>query len=144
VIEDDVEIGANAAVDRATLGETRVRRGTKIDNLVQVGHNVEIGEDVILVAQVGIAGSSRVGARAILAGQVGVVDHVRIGEGAIVGAQSGVGKDVPDKALVLGSPALPHMEFKRQVAALARLPLLRKAVTALEERLAAIEARLGR
>jgi UDP-3-O-[3-hydroxymyristoyl] glucosamine N-acyltransferase len=142
VIEDDVEIGANTAIDRATLGETRVGRGTKIDNLVQIGHNVSVGPDAILVAQVGIAGSVRIGARAVLAGQVGVLDHVRIGEEAVVGAQSGVGKDVPDKGLVFGSPAVPHIQAKRQLGAVARLPLLRKAVTALEERLARLEARL--
>jgi UDP-3-O-[3-hydroxymyristoyl] glucosamine N-acyltransferase len=141
VIEDDVEIGANSAVDRATLGETRVGRGTKIDNLVQVAHNVIIGPDSVIVAQVGIAGSARIGARVTLAGQAGVVDHVRVGDGAMVGAQSGVNKDVPDRALVLGSPALPHMEVKRQFAALARLPALRKALQALEDRIAALEAR---
>ncbi|MFB3819929.1 MAG: UDP-3-O-(3-hydroxymyristoyl)glucosamine N-acyltransferase [Candidatus Methylomirabilales bacterium] len=142
VVEDDVEIGANTAIDRATLGETRVGRGAKIDNLVQIAHNVSVGPDAILVAQVGIAGSASIGARAVLAGQVGVVDHVKIGDEAIVGAQAGVNKDVPDKALVLGSPAVPHLEAKRQFAAIARLPLLRKAVTALEERLARLEARL--
>ncbi len=141
VIEDDVEIGANAAIDRATLGETRIGRGAKIDNLVQVAHNVVIGPGAILVAQVGIAGSSQVGAGAVLAGQAGVVDHVRIGDGAMVAAQAGVTKDIPDKGMVGGSPAVPHMEFKRQVAALARLPLLRQALQRLEERLGAIEGR---
>ncbi|HTU03243.1 MAG TPA: UDP-3-O-(3-hydroxymyristoyl)glucosamine N-acyltransferase [Candidatus Sulfotelmatobacter sp.] len=141
VIEDDVEVGANATIDRATLGETRIGRGTKIDNLVQIGHNVRVGPDVVIVAQVGISGSSEVGARATLAGQAGVVDHVRIGDDAIVGAQAGVSKDVPAGGIVLGSPAGPHQEFKRQLAALARLPELRKAVQALEARLRAVEAR---
>ncbi|HSB73102.1 MAG TPA: UDP-3-O-(3-hydroxymyristoyl)glucosamine N-acyltransferase [Candidatus Methylomirabilis sp.] len=142
VIEDDVEIGANAAVDRATLGETRIGRGTKIDNLVQIAHNVRVGEDTVIVAQVGISGSSRIGSRVTLAGQVGIVDHVQIGDGVIVGAQAGVSKDIPSDAVVLGSPAIPHVEFKRQVASIARLPLLRKALQALEARLAALEARL--
>jgi UDP-3-O-[3-hydroxymyristoyl] glucosamine N-acyltransferase len=143
VIEDDVEIGANVAIDRATLGETRIGRGTKIDNLVQVGHNVSVGEDTVIVAQVGISGSSRIGARVTLAGQVGIVDHVEIGDEVIVGAQAGVTKDIPSGSVVLGSPAIPHGEFKRQVAAVARLPLVRKALRALEERLAALEARLA-
>lgn len=144
VIEDDVEIGANAAIDRATLGETRIGRGTKIDNLVQIGHNVRVGADTVIVAQVGISGSCRVGSRVTLAGQVGVVDHVEIGDEVIVGAQSGVTKDIPPGSVVLGSPAVPHGEFKRRVAATARLPELRKLLRALEERLAALEARLGR
>jgi UDP-3-O-[3-hydroxymyristoyl] glucosamine N-acyltransferase len=142
VIEDDVEVGANTTVDRATLGETRIGRGTKIDNLVQIAHNVRVGEDTLIVAQVGISGSSRIGSRVTLAGQVGIVDHVEIGDGVIVGAQSGVSKDVPPGSIVLGSPAIPHGEFKRQVAGTARLPFLKKALQALEERLTALEARL--
>ncbi len=144
VIGDDVEIGANATIDRATLGETRIGRGTKIDNLVQIGHNVRVGEDTVVVAQVGISGSSRIGSRVTLAGQVGVVDHVEIGDDVIVGAQSGVTKDIPPGSLVLGSPAIPHAEFKRQLATVARLPVLRRTLRALEERLAALEARLQR
>jgi UDP-3-O-[3-hydroxymyristoyl] glucosamine N-acyltransferase len=142
VIEDDVEIGANVCIDRATLDETRIGRGTKIDNLVQVGHNVRIGADTAIIAQVGISGSVRIGSRVTLAGQVGVVDHVEIGDDVIVGAQAGVTKDIPPRSTVLGAPAVPHIEFKRQLAALARLPELRKALRALEERLAALEARL--
>jgi UDP-3-O-[3-hydroxymyristoyl] glucosamine N-acyltransferase len=144
VIEDDVEIGANVAIDRATLGETRIGRGTKIDNLVQIAHNVSVGSDAVIVAQVGIAGSSRIGSRVTLAGQVGVVDHVEIGDDVIVGAQAGVTKDIPSGSVVLGSPAIPHGEFKRQLAATARLPELRKLLRGLEERLAALEARLGK
>jgi UDP-3-O-[3-hydroxymyristoyl] glucosamine N-acyltransferase len=136
VVEDEVEIGANTTIDRATLGETRVGRGTKIDNLVQVAHNVVIGPDAVIVA----AGSARVGARAVLAGQVGVVDHVGIGDDAVVGAQSGVKRDVPDRAIVLGSPAVPHTDAKRQLAAVATLPDLRKKVRDLEARLRALEA----
>ena len=144
VIEDDVEIGANVTIDRATLGETRIGRGTKIDNLVQIAHNVHVGADTVIVAQVGISGSARIGSRVTLAGQVGVVDHVEIGDDVIVGAQSGVSKAVPAGSIVLGSPAIPHGEFKRQMAAIARLLETRKLVRSLEERLASLEARLGK
>ena len=144
VLEDDVEIGANVTIDRATLGATRIGRGTKIDNLVQIAHNVQIGEDTVIVAQVGIAGSSQIGSRVTLAGQVGVVDHVRIGDDVVIGAQAGVANDIPPRTVVLGSPAVPHLEFKRQLAATARLPLLGKTLRALEERLRALEARLER
>ncbi|HWU37042.1 MAG TPA: UDP-3-O-(3-hydroxymyristoyl)glucosamine N-acyltransferase, partial [Candidatus Acidoferrum sp.] len=142
VIEDDVEIGANVAIDRATLGETRIGRGTKIDNLVQIGHNVRVGEDTVIVGQVGISGSVRIGSRVTLAGQVGVVDHIEIGDDVIVGAQAGVTKDIPASSVMLGSPAVPHGEFKRQLAAVARLPELRRRLREVEERLAALEARL--
>jgi UDP-3-O-[3-hydroxymyristoyl] glucosamine N-acyltransferase len=121
VIEDDVEIGANTTVDRATLGETRIGAGTKIDNLVQIGHNVRIGRDVIIIAQTGIAGSVTIGDRAVISGQVAVVDHVHIGAGALVLACSLVTKDVPPGAVVSGSPARPHREGLRQQAALRRL-----------------------
>jgi UDP-3-O-[3-hydroxymyristoyl] glucosamine N-acyltransferase len=144
VIEDDVEIGANVTIDRATLGVTRVRRGSKIDNLVQIAHNVQVGEDTVIVAQVGISGSSEIGSRVTIAGQVGIVDHVRVGDNAIVGAQAGVGKDIPAGAMVLGSPAVPHLEFKRQIASTARLPKLFKSVRSLEERLLALEERIAR
>jgi UDP-3-O-[3-hydroxymyristoyl] glucosamine N-acyltransferase len=140
-IEDDVEIGANTAIDRATLGETIVRRGTKIDNLVQVAHNCDVGEDVILVAQVGIAGSSRVGNRAMLAGQVGVADHVTIGAGTILTAQSGVPSDVPAGEIWSGTPSRPTAEQKRIWAGEAQLPDLIKRVRALEKRLREIEER---
>ncbi len=142
LIEDAVEIGANVCIDRATLDETCIGRGTKIDYLVQIGHNVPVGADTAIIAQVGISGSVRIGSRVTLAGQVGVVDNVDIGDDVIVGAKSGVTKDVPRRSIVLGAPAVPHTEFKRQLAALARLPELRKALRALEERLAALEARL--
>ncbi len=144
VLEDDVEIGANVAIDRATLGTTRIGRGTKIDNLVQIAHNVQVGEDTVIVAQVGISGSSRIGSRVTIAGQVGVTDHVQVGDNAVVGAQAGVSKDVPEGAIVLGAPAVPHLEFKRQLAATARLPQLGKTLRAMEARLRALEARLDR
>jgi UDP-3-O-[3-hydroxymyristoyl] glucosamine N-acyltransferase len=127
-IEDDVEIGANSTIDRGALEETRIRRGTKIDNLVHVGHNCDIGEDVILVALTGISGSSTVGRGAILAGQVGIGDHAHVGSGVILGGQSGVfnGKTVTNEGLrpgtvLYGTPARPLKQVLREQAVLARL-----------------------
>jgi UDP-3-O-[3-hydroxymyristoyl] glucosamine N-acyltransferase len=143
VIEDDVELGANTCVDRATLGETRVRRGAKVDNLVQIAHNVEVGALSLLVSQVGIAGSSRLGAGVVAAGQVGIVGHLDIGDGAKLMAQSGVTKDVPAGEVVFGSPARPRREMLRLEASLARVPELLRRVRELEGRLAALEADRG-
>jgi len=138
-IEDDVEIGANTTIDRAMLGDTVIRRGSKIDNLVQVGHNTEVGEDVILVSQVGISGSCRIGNRAILAGQVGVADHVVIGEGAVLTAQSGVPSTVPAGQVWSGTPSRPSLEMRRIWAAEAMLPDLVRKVRALEKRVRDLE-----
>jgi UDP-3-O-[3-hydroxymyristoyl] glucosamine N-acyltransferase len=140
-IEDDVEIGANSAIDRATLGETVVRRGTKIDNLVQIGHNCDIGEDCILVAQVGLAGSVRVGRGSIFAGQSGSVGHVHIGRDVRVGAKSAVTGNLPDGAFVTGHPARDHGAWRKSQAGLLRLPELRHRVAELERRLAALGSR---
>ena len=112
-VEDDVEIGANVCIDRATLGETLIRRGTKIDNLVHIAHNVEVGEDNLLLAQVGISGSCRLGTHVTLAGQVGVIDHVHIGDHATVIAQAGIAKDVEPHAIMAGSVAMPHPVWRR-------------------------------
>ncbi len=139
-IEDDVEIGALSAVDRASMGVTRIRRGTKLDNLVQVGHSVEIGEDGVLCAQVGIAGSTRVGDRVILAGQVGVADHASIGNDVIVSAQSGLHGETPDRSRVAGSPAYDARTWLKVSGGLKQLPDLIKRVRELEERLAAAES----
>ena len=136
VIEDDVEIQANTTVDRAALGETRIGRGTKIDNLVQVAHSVTVGEDSILCAQVGISGSTKIGKRVTLAGQVGVVGHLEIGDGAIATAQSGIAHAVPAGGLVSGYPAIENRGWLRSVAVFAKLPELLR-------RLRAIELRLG-
>ncbi len=136
VIEDDVEVGALTAIDRAALDETRIGRGTKIDNLVQVGHSVSIGEDTVLAGQVGIAGSSRIGSRVTLAGQVGVAGHIEIGDGAIATAQSGIPSDVPRGAVVSGYPAIENRAWLKSSAVFARLPELLKRVRDLERRLA--------
>ncbi len=135
-IGDDVEIGANVCIDRAKTGVTRIGSGTKIDNLVHVGHNVQVGEHCLLVAQVGIAGSSQLGSYVVLAGQVGVVDHVHIGDGAIVLAQSGVAGSLPGGARYFGSPAREHGKQLRLMAYVNRLPEL-------FDRLKAVEAQLG-
>lgn len=132
VIEDDVEIGAGTTVDRATLDETRIRRGARIDNLVQVAHNCDVGEGAILAAQVGLSGSVRVGARAVLMGQAGVADHVTIGAGAFVAARSGVMRDVPQGARVFGAPALEGRAWHRVMAALPRLPEVLRRLRRLE------------
>lgn len=121
VIEDDVEIGANSAIDRAKSGETRIGRGTKIDNLVQIAHNVQIGNDSIIVAQCGIGGSVTLGHHVVLAGQVGIVDHMRVGDEVIVGAQSGITRDVESGGRVSGSPAVPSAEWVRTMATQRRL-----------------------
>jgi len=134
-IADDVEIGSNCSIDRGALGPTRIGRGTKIDNLVQIAHNVEIGEHSIIVSQVGISGSTKVGNGVILAGQVGLVGHLDIGDGVRVGAQSGVAKSVPAGKTVFGSPAREIMQTKRIEAALTRLPDLLKRVKQLERKL---------
>ena len=142
-IEDDVEIGANTTVDRATFGKTILRRGVKIDNLVQVAHNVVIGEDSILCAQVGISGSTKIGSNVTLAGQVGVVDHVEIGDNVMVGAQAGVTHRLPPNQGYVGSPALPHREFLRVNAVFSKLPEMRKRLIEIEKRFRKIEEALS-
>jgi UDP-3-O-[3-hydroxymyristoyl] glucosamine N-acyltransferase len=139
VIDDDVEIGANVAVDRGTLGATRIRRGVKIDNLVHIAHNVTVGEGSLLVAQVGISGSTEIGPRATLAGQAGIVGHIRIGEEAQVGAQAGVTKSVPDRARVSGYPAMEHDRARRLNAYYRRLPSLFDHIKRLEHRIEELE-----
>jgi UDP-3-O-[3-hydroxymyristoyl] glucosamine N-acyltransferase len=140
VIEDDVEIQANTTIDRAALGETRIGRGTKIDNLVQVAHSVTVGEDSILCAQVGIAGSTKLGARVTLAGQVGVVGHIEIGDDAIATAQTGIPHSVSAGALVSGYPAIENRSWLRSVALFAKLPELMRRLRAIEKRLGTREA----
>jgi UDP-3-O-[3-hydroxymyristoyl] glucosamine N-acyltransferase len=141
VIEDDVEIGANACVDRARFGETRICRGTKIDNLVQVGHNCHLGEDSVLCAQVGMAGSTTLGKRVICAGQVGIAGHLTVGDDAVVGAQAGVPSDLAGGQMYLGAPAMPRKEFGKSLAHVAGIPKLKEKIKELEARLAALEAK---
>lgn len=133
-IENDVEIGSNCSVDRGALGPTRIGAGTKIDNLVQIAHNVEIGRHCIIVSQVGISGSTKLGNGVILAGQVGLVGHIELGDGVTVAAQSGVAKSIPPGQTVLGSPAHDVILSKKIEAALKRLPNLFKRVKKLEDK----------
>jgi UDP-3-O-[3-hydroxymyristoyl] glucosamine N-acyltransferase len=135
VIGDDVEIGAGVTIDRGALGSTVIGKGTKIDNLVQIAHNVQIGENCLLISQVGIAGSSKIGNDTILAGQVGIAGHLNIGNKVIVGAQSGVMTDIPDGQTWLWTPAHPDRDAKRQMLALQRLPDLLRRVAELEKKL---------
>lgn len=135
VIEDDVEIGANTTIDRAALGETVIRKGVKIDNLVMIAHNIEIGENSILAAQVGIAGSSKVGKNVFMGGQVGVSDHVTIGDNVIIAAKSGVSNDVPDGAIVAGYPHLDIRQWRKTRAILPQLYDLAKDIKRLKKKL---------
>lgn len=142
VIEDDVEIGANTTVDRATLGKTVIRRGAKIDNLVQIAHNVVVGEHSVVAAQAGIAGSTRLGKNVTLAGQVGVVNHIEIGDGAMIGPQSGIPKSVPPGAVLSGGvAAAPHHEWLKVMTLLPQLPALWSAVRRMEKELARLVGR---
>ena len=135
VIEDHVEIGANTCIDRAKTDSTIIRRGVKLDNLIQIGHNVEIGENTVSSAQTGIAGTSKVGHNCFLAGQVGIADHVTIGNGVKVGSKSGIDKNVPDGEIRLGYPALPGMQYHRSSAVFKNLPELVRRVGELEKQL---------
>ncbi|MGB9432437.1 MAG: UDP-3-O-(3-hydroxymyristoyl)glucosamine N-acyltransferase [Candidatus Acidiferrum sp.] len=132
VLEDDVEVQANACIDRATVGETRIGRGTKIDDLVLVGHASKVGANVMLCGQVGIAGSTKIGENCILAGQVGTAGHLTVGDGTVITAQSGVPNDVPAHALYSGYPAVENREWLKMMAALNRLPDLQRRVKELE------------
>ncbi|HMD48809.1 MAG TPA: UDP-3-O-(3-hydroxymyristoyl)glucosamine N-acyltransferase [Bryobacteraceae bacterium] len=139
VIEDDVEIQTLSSIDRASMGETRVKRGAKIDSLVQVGHSCVVGEDNIICAQTGLAGSSILGKNVLLAGQVGISGHLTIHDNAVVYAQSGIGGDVPAGAVVSGSPAFEAREWRRAITAFPKLPELLKTVRQLVKRLERLE-----
>jgi UDP-3-O-[3-hydroxymyristoyl] glucosamine N-acyltransferase len=139
IIEDDVEIGANVTIDRATIGKTLIGKGTKVDNLVQIAHNVVIGENSIIVAQVGISGTAVLGKGVTVAGQAGVAGHLTVGDNTTIAARAGVTKNVPPNSCVSGFPAKPHDEEKRLKANLRRLPELVKTVRELEQRLRSLE-----
>jgi len=141
VMGDDVEVQSNTAVDRATIGETRIARGAKLDNLVQVGHGSTVGENTLLCGQVGLAGSTHVGNNCVLAGQVGAAGHITIGDGAVLYAQSGVPGDVPAGAHVSGYPAFDVKTWRRAVTAFERLPELQKAVRQLTDEVERLKAR---
>ncbi|MBI3015884.1 MAG: UDP-3-O-(3-hydroxymyristoyl)glucosamine N-acyltransferase [Candidatus Tectomicrobia bacterium] len=139
VIEDDVEIGANVCIDRATLGVTRVGRGTKIDNLVQIAHNVKVGEDSIIVALAGISGSVTIGKGVTIAGQAGLGDHITVGDGSTIAGQSGVAKDVEPGSVLTGTPAIPHVLWRRVQACVPQLPEMVRKLQNLDKRLRQLE-----
>lgn len=141
VIEDDVEIGANCCIDRAAVGVTRIGRGSKMDNLIQVAHGVKIGENTVIAAQTGISGSTRIGSKVLMGGQVGISGHLEIGDGMIIGAQAGIAKSVDIKGMISGYPARPHAEALRRDANVSRLPKLLKRIKELEQKVAGL---LGR
>ncbi len=143
-IDDDVEIGANCTIDRATFGRTWIKKGTKIDNLVQVAHNVEVGEHSILISQVGISGSTKLGDQVILAGQVGVAGHLSIGDRVRVGAQSGVAHSIPSDSDMSGSPAIDHKTWLKCSAVYPRLPQMRKVIRELEQKVKELEQKIDK
>lgn len=142
-IEDGVEIGANNAIDRAALGKTLIRKGVKTDNLVQIGHNVVVGENTIIVAQVGIAGSTTVGKGVIIGGQVGLTDHIEIGDRVMIGSKSGVAKSIPAGEVVSGIPTMPHRLWLKTRGLIRRLPEYSEKLKELEQRVSELEQHLG-
>lgn len=136
IIEDGVEIGANTTIDRATIGSTIVRRGVKLDNLIQVAHNVEIGAHTVIAAQTGISGSTHIGEQVMIGGQVGIAGHIHIGNKVKVGAQSGISKDIPDGKIMNGTPATDHASSFRQLAMIRQLPEMERRIRLLEQLLA--------
>lgn len=141
-IDDDVEVGANTTIDRGTIDKTWIKQGAKIDNLVQIAHNVVIGEYSIIVSQVGISGSTKLGKGVIMGGQAGLVGHITIGDYVMIGARSGVHDDVGPNQIVSGSPHLPHRQWLRVMASVAQLPDMRKTVTSLEKRIKELETKV--
>jgi UDP-3-O-[3-hydroxymyristoyl] glucosamine N-acyltransferase len=139
VIEDDVEIGAGTTIDRASVGESRIGRGTKIDNLVQIGHSCTVGEDTLLCAQVGLAGSSHIGNRVILAGQAGVAGHLTIGDDVVLTAKSATSHDVPAGKVISGIPAFDNRDWLRSIAAFRRLGEMQRRIRELEKRISDFE-----
>jgi len=139
VLEDDVEIGACSCIDRAAVGETRVGRGTKIDNLVMIAHNVQIGEDCILVSQVGIAGSTKIGRHSTFGGQVGVIGHLKIGDNTTVASRGGVMGSYDGGGVISGTPAIPHGEWLKAIKVFEKLPEMRREISRLKKELSALQ-----
>lgn len=139
IIEDHVEIGANTTIDRATLGSTILRKGAKIDNLIQIAHNVEIGENTVIAAQTGIAGSTKIGKNCMIGGQVGIVGHLTIADGTMIAAQSGIGASIKSRAILQGSPAFSIGDYKKAYVGFRKLPEIMKQLNALQEELAALK-----
>jgi UDP-3-O-[3-hydroxymyristoyl] glucosamine N-acyltransferase len=134
ILEDHVEVGANTAIDRATLGSTVIRKGVKLDNLIQIAHNVEIGENTVIAAQTGIAGSTKIGANCMIGGQVGIVGHLTIADGTKIAAQSGIGKDIKEpNTIVQGSPAFGIMDYKKSYVGFIKLPELMQQISELKQ-----------
>jgi len=144
VIEDDVEIGANTTIDRARFDRTIIRRGTKIDNLVQIAHNCEVGEDSIICGQCGLSGSAKVGNHVIMAGQSGMVGHIKIHDNIIVGAQCGVTKPLEKPGFYIGSPATPHMTYKKRESIVVRLPEIYRQIQRMQKEIAELKQKAGR
>lgn len=142
-IDDDVEVQANTAIDRGTLGKTWIQRGAKIDNLVQIAHNVVIGENSIVVAQVGISGSTRLGRRVIIGGQAGLVGHIHVGDNVMIAARAGINKDIPASRIMSGAPAVPHQDWLRLNAHIMRLPEMHKTVQELRRKVDELEKKLN-
>lgn len=143
IVEDDVEIGANTTIDRATIGATKIGRGSKIDNLVMIAHNCQIGKEAILVAQVGVAGSCTIGDRVIIAGQAGLKDHIVVGKDAILEGQCGVMKNVDEGAVLVGSPAIPVREFMTTVVLNRKLPQLSEQLKTAQKKISELEAKIN-
>jgi UDP-3-O-[3-hydroxymyristoyl] glucosamine N-acyltransferase len=143
VLEDDVEVGANTTIDRATMGETRIKKGAKLDNLIQVGHNCTVGESTVMAAQAGLSGSTHIGTGVRVGGQAGFAGHMKVGDGAAIGAQSGIDKDIPPGQFVFGCPARPHMEAFRTQAMIRKLPQFMKEWKMLKEKIRSIEKKMG-
>lgn len=133
IIEESVEVGANTVIDRATLGSTVIRKGVKLDNLIQVAHNVEIGENTVIASQTGIAGSTKIGKNVMIGGQVGIIGHLKIGDDVKIAAQSGIGQDLPDKAIVQGSPAFSIGDYKKSYVYFRKLPDLARSIDQLKK-----------
>lgn len=132
ILEDNVEIGANVAIDRATMGSTIIRKGVKIDNLVQIGHNVEVGENTVMAGQTGIAGSTKVGKNCMFGGQVGLAGHIKIGDGTKIGAQTGIGSDVKESSILLGTPGIDSRQFIRASVVFKNLPEINMKIRSME------------